>query len=65
MREGFVERSRPHMTILGMRIACEIKTTHTHSHFVIVIAFPEQKLLHKRALLLLYTCIVCLVITNA
>ena len=41
------------MTIWRMRIARWIaKGTNTHSEYVIPIAFPRQRWLHKRALLL-------------
>jgi hypothetical protein len=45
-----------------MRIACLItKATNTHSQYVILIAFPLQQRLQKRASVLLYTDIACLV----
>jgi hypothetical protein len=47
-------------TVCRMRIACWIsKATHTYSEYVILIAFPLQKWLHERALMLRYTCIAC------
>ena len=36
--------------------------TNTHSAYVILIAFPLQKWLHERSLMLCYTYIVCLAI---
>ena len=43
-------------------IKCWIpKATMTHSEYVIIVAFPVQKWLHQRALILLYTYIACLV----
>ena len=44
-----------------MRIACWIpKVTNTRSEYVIIIAFPLQKWLHERALMLRYKNIPCL-----
>jgi len=44
-----------------MYIACWIiRATDTHSEFVILIAFPQQKLLQERASMLRYTYMVCL-----
>jgi hypothetical protein len=46
----------PQKTTLRIRIACWIPVaTNTHSEYVILIAFPPQKWLHERALLLRYT----------
>ena len=48
--------------IWRMRIACWIaKTTDPHSEYLMLIAFPLQQLLHKRAPMLHYTYIGCLV----
>jgi len=45
-----VESSRSQMTIMCMRIGrCIPKATNTDSECVIVIAFPQQQWLHKRA----------------
>jgi hypothetical protein len=45
-----------------MCFACWVtKTTDKHSECVIRIAFPRQQWLRERALMLPYTCIVCLV----
>ena len=44
-----VELDRPQMTIWHMRIACWVlKTTNTHSGYVILLSFPWQQWLHKR-----------------
>jgi len=44
---------------MRMRFACWItEAPETHSKFVILIAFPRQKLLRERALILRYTYIV-------
>ena len=50
------------MTKWRVRIACWIpNATNAHSEYVVIlIAFPLQQLLHERASLLRYTCIVCL-----
>jgi len=54
------------MTIWRMRIACWIpKATNTHSEYVTLIAFPLQQWLHKRAAVVRYTYIACLVQTNS
>ena len=56
------EPERPQMTTWLMHIACWVsKPTNTHSQYVILIAFPLQHWLHKRASLLRYTYIACLV----
>ena len=53
------------MTIWRMRIACWIpEATNAHSECVILIAFPLQQLLHERASLLRYPCVVCLDIVD-
>jgi len=46
-------------TTRRMRIACWI---HTHSKYVILIVFPWQKWLRKRASILSYKYTVCLVL---
>ena len=54
-----VEPGKPQMTKWRTRIACWIsKATNTHSEYEILIAFPPQKWLHKRASVLRYTYIV-------
>ena len=61
MWQNTVEADRSQMTIRSMRIACWIpKATHTHSDYVILIAFPLQQKLDERASLLHYTYIGCL-----
>jgi hypothetical protein len=56
MWKKIVERSRQQMTIWRIRIACWItKTTNTHSQYVTLLAFPLQKWLQERALLLRFT----------
>jgi len=53
-----VELDRPQMTVGGMRISSWIsKATNTHSIYVILITFPQQRSLHKRASVLNSTCI--------
>jgi hypothetical protein len=60
--KNFAQQGRPQMTTWRMRIACWItKVTNIQSEYVILIAFPLQQWLNQRALLLRYTCIVCLV----
>jgi hypothetical protein len=50
-------------TIRCMRIACCItKATHTHSKYVILIVFPQQKWLRERASILNYKYIAYLVL---
>ena len=52
---------RTQMTLRRMRIACcTTKATNTHSQYVILIAFQQQKWLHERASMLSYTYIACL-----
>jgi len=56
-------RDKPQVSIWSMRIACWIpKVTNIHSGYVIFIAFPLQKWLHERALMLCYTYIANIVI---
>jgi hypothetical protein len=48
--------------IRRMRFACWItKATHTHSEYVILIAFPWQQCLRERASMLRHEYIACLV----
>ena len=62
MWRNVVERGRPHMTIWRMRVTCWIrKTTSRHSEYKILIAFPLQQWLQKRASLLRDTYIANLV----
>ena len=52
---------KPHMTIWCMCVSCcTPKTTHTHSEYVMLIAFPLQQWLHQQASIFLHTYIVCL-----
>jgi hypothetical protein len=45
------EPDRPQMTILRTRIGCWLpEVTNTHSEYVLLITFPLQQWLHKRAL---------------
>jgi hypothetical protein len=61
MWKNVVERHRLQMTIWRMRIACWVrKATDTHSEYVMIDAVPLQQLLWKRASLLRYTYIACL-----
>jgi hypothetical protein len=63
MWKNIVEADRPKLTVWGMRISVWIpKTTNTHSEYVLLIAFPLQQWLHERALLLLFTYIVLLML---
>ena len=63
MWKNTVEPDRQQMTIRRMRIACCIpNATYTHSEYVILIAFPQQKRLHERASILRCTYIFCLLI---
>jgi len=58
VRKNIVDSRRPQMTIWRMRTACWIpKATNTHSEYVILIAFPQQQWLNKRAFILRYTYI--------
>jgi hypothetical protein len=62
MWKNIVETSRPHthMTKWYMRIAfCISKATNTHSEYIILIAFPRQEGLHKRASMLICAYIAC------
>jgi hypothetical protein len=50
MWKNIVQRGRPQTTIWRMRIACWVtKATDTHSEYVIIIAFANQKWLRERA----------------
>ena len=62
MCENTVEPDSPQMTIRRVRIACwKTGYRHTHSEYVILIAFPHQQWLRERAPILRYTYIACLV----
>ena len=57
-----VEPDRSQTTIWRMRIACWIRNaTNTHSEYVILTAFAQQKWLHEHASVLRHTYIACLV----
>jgi len=46
--KDIVESDRSQMTIRCMRTACWItNSTNTHSEYIILIALPQQKCLHK------------------
>jgi len=63
MSKSIVDPDRPQMRIWHMRIACWIsKTTNTHSKYVIPTVFPLQRWLQKRAPLLRYVYIACLLV---
>ena len=48
---------------MHMRIVCWIsKATNTQSEYVMLVAFPLQKLLHERPSLLRYMYIACIVV---
>ena len=62
MWKNTVEPSSSEMAIWRMQIVFWIpKVTNRHSEYVIRIAFPAQKWLHKFASMLRYTHILCLV----
>jgi hypothetical protein len=55
MWKNTVGRGRQQMTIWRMRFAyCKSMATNKHLEYVILIAFPLQKYLHKRASMLWY-----------
>jgi hypothetical protein len=61
--KNIVEAERPNLTVWGMRIAVWIpKATNTQSEYVLLIAFRLQQWLNERALLLLFTYIVLLLL---
>jgi len=50
MWKNIVASDRPQMKLWRMRIAWWVpKASNTHMHYVILIAFPLQQLLHERA----------------
>jgi hypothetical protein len=62
MWKNIIEPDRPQMTIWHMCIPCWItKSTDTHTLNVVLIDFLLQLWLHKRASMLRYTDIACLV----
>jgi hypothetical protein len=72
--ENIVEPERPYMTIWRMHMACWVpKATHTHTHTHTcmhtqsmwkLLVFPLQEWLHKRASMLQYMYIACLITRN-
>jgi hypothetical protein len=63
MKNNIVEPDRPEMTVLRMRTALWLrKATNTHSECAIFVAIQLQQRLHKRASLLRYMHIACLVL---
>jgi hypothetical protein len=61
MWKNTVELNWPHMTTVRMRNAFWIPvSTYTESEYVILVAFPLQQWLHKRASMLRYTYIAVL-----
>ena len=62
MWKNIIDSDRPPMKLSPMRIACWIpKATNTHSHYVILTAFPLQQLLKEGFSKLRYTYIARLV----
>ena len=62
MWNNMVELKRLRNTIWRMRLTCWIpKAANTQSEYVILIAFPPQQCLKKRALMLCYTYIASLI----
>ena len=60
---GEPDRPQKMIYIQHMHCACWItKATDTHSKYVIHIAFPRPKWLHKRASMLCYMCFACLIV---
>ena len=58
MEKNTVEPDRTEMTIWGVFFVCWItKATDTHSEHVILTDFTLKQRLHKRALMLRFTCI--------
>jgi len=63
MWKNTAEPDRSQLTIWRMCVACWIpKATDTHTEYVILIAFPLQQWLNKRASMLRYTYIDCLAV---
>jgi hypothetical protein len=62
MCTNIIDSGRPRMMMWHLRIACYItKATDTHSEYVILTAFALQQWLHKRASMLHYKYIACLI----
>jgi len=49
MWKNIVYRDRPQVTLWRMGIACWILGLHTHSQYVLFIAFPAQQWLQERS----------------
>ena len=64
MWKNTLEWGRPQMTIWHMHIACWVtKSTHTHSQYWILVAFPLQQWLQECTPVLHYRYIACLCIS--
>jgi len=62
MWKNIAKPGRPQTTVWRMRFAWWIpESTNIHSEYVIVVAFPQQQLLHERTPMWRYTYIACLV----
>ena len=63
MWNNTAERGRPQIIVWRMRIVCWIpKATNTHTHTIYnTYCFPLQQWLHKRASLLHYAYVACIV----
>jgi hypothetical protein len=65
MWKNIAGSDRQQMTIWRMRVAYWLpKARNTFSEYVILIAFPLQELLYKRASLLHYMYIVCPILVS-
>jgi len=59
---GTAGQATEHNKIWRMRITCWIiKAKNTHSEYVILIAFPQRKLLHEGSSMLIYKYLACLI----
>ena len=62
MWKNIVESDRPQMTVWPMRVSRWVPSaTNTHAEYVVLIAFPLQRLLHELALMLRYAYVASLV----
>jgi len=58
--KNVIDPDRPQMTIWRTRFKFWIpEATKTHSEYVTIIVYPQQRWLHKRASVSRYTCIDC------
>jgi hypothetical protein len=65
MWKNCLERDRPQMTVSRMRIPCMMpRATNADTGYVMLIAFPLQQWLNERALMLRYTYIACILMTE-